>query len=80
MVSTSGTSSERIHCTQSESPTDAVNVATNRTTSETVDGAEAASSVSRRGDGRIIINTKDQLKKFMFDHLRAPLEPFAIDC
>ena len=40
------TSSERSDGAQSESPTDAVNVAAIRTTSETDDGAEAASSVS----------------------------------
>ena len=55
-----------------------------RTTSETDDGAEAASSVStdmfsRRGSRRKIINTKGQLKKFMTDHLSLPLESLALD-
>ena len=59
-------------------------MATIWTTSETDDGAEAALSastdmVSRSGDRRIIINAKDQLKKYMTDHLRVLLEPLAID-
>ena len=79
-ASTSGTLSERSDGAQSEPPT----VATIRTTNETDDGAEAASSVStdmvsRRGDRRIIINTKEQLKKFMTEHLSVPLESLAID-
>ena len=79
-ASSSGTLSERSDGAQSESPT----VVTIRTTSETDDGAEATSSVptdmiSRRGDQRTIFNSKDQLKKFMTDHLNVPLESLAID-
>ena len=59
-------------------------MATNRTTSETEDGAEAASSVSsdivsRRVDRRIIIITKDQLKKFVTDNLSVHLSCLVID-
>ena len=53
------------------------------TTSET-DGGETASSVStdivwRRGDRRMFIKSKEQLKKFMTDHLNVSPESLAID-
>ena len=61
-----------------------MNAGTDRTTSVTDEGAEAASAVStdivsRRGDQRIIFNTNDLLKKFLTDHLSAPLESLAIE-
>ena len=73
-MSTSGRSYERNIGAQAESPTNAVNMTTNRTRRETDDGADAASSVStdivsKGGDKRIMFNTKDQLKKFVTDHL-----------
>ena len=49
------------------------------TTSETDGGELASSAVPRRGDRRLIINTKDQLKKFMTDHLNVSLESLNID-
>ena len=62
---------------------DTVNESTNGTTSETSDVAVEEASVStdtvlRRGDRRLIINSKEQLKKFMADHLNSSLESLSI--
>ena len=49
------------------------------TTSETDGGETASSALPRSGDRRLIINTKDQLKMFMTDHLNVSLESLNID-
>ena len=63
---------------------DAVNESTNGTTSETSGVTVEEASVSpdtvlRRGDRRLIINSKEQLKKFMADHLNTSLESLSIN-
>ena len=62
----------------------AVNESTNGSTSETSEDAVEEASVStdtdlRRGDRRLIINSKEQLKKFMADHLNTSLESLGIN-
>ena len=62
---------------------DTVNESTNGTTSGTSDVAMEEASVStdtvlRRWDCRLIINSKEQLKKIMADHLNTSLEYLCI--
>ena len=87
MASTRGASSERnddvqLEFTEPHGPAGGAETPpTDATTSDSNVGSElvyfvSADTVSRR-DRRVIINTKDQLKKFMTDYLSAPLEYLA---
>ena len=61
----------------------AANLITDETLSETNSGDDSSTSsastdtVSRRGERRMIINTKKQLKEFLADNLNAYLESLA---
>ena len=51
-------------------------------TTETAQGSTSEATTgggNRRGDRRLIINSKQQLQKFMTDHLNASLESLNVD-